>query len=168
MSTKSIQEAIARLQRVEIRTKENIRLATEDLMYATYNLLCNILKENNLSNHIGSIQVEITDGGFGFRIWTNDWIIIFHEYGTGIVGSNSPHPNPTISWVYDKNGHGEKGWKYRKKDGTYGWTRGLPSKHIFYDVEQEIKKYAKDFYQTAINLAITDEQYQSFKNSLRG
>ena len=166
MSVKSIQEAIARLQRVENRTKENFILATSDLMNATYNLLCDILKENNLSNYISSINYEITDNGFGFRIWTNDWVLIFHEYGTGIVGSNNPHPNPTISWVYDKNEHGEKGWKYPKKDGTYGWTRGLPSKHIFYDVEQEIRKYAKEFYQSAINLAITDEQYQNFRNSL--
>ncbi len=38
---------------------------------------------------------------------------MFVEYGTGIVGSENPHPNPKVkNWIYDVNAHGELGWWY--------------------------------------------------------
>lgn len=38
---------------------------------------------------------------------------IFVEYGTGIIGSENPHPNPAAKgWIYDKNNKGEDGWWY--------------------------------------------------------
>ena len=30
-------------------------------------------------------------------------------------------------------------WYYPKSDGTYGWTKGLPSKHMFHDAFEDIK-----------------------------
>ncbi len=64
--------------------------------------------------------------------------------GTGIVGSENPHPNSKLEWKYDINSHGEIGWIYRKKDGSYGWTKGLPAKHMFFDAFEETKLLAKD------------------------
>lgn len=49
----------------------------------------------------------------------------FVEFGTGIVGSRSPHP--TLPWAYDVNGHGEAGWWYPKY-GEWKWTAGQPAK----------------------------------------
>ena len=62
-------------------------------MEATLQALKDVFSDNNLSNHIGSLNSEITNNGLGFRIWTNDWIVIFNEYGTGIKGEGT-HPNP--------------------------------------------------------------------------
>lgn len=174
LSKKSIQEVIQRLQRIENRTQENFMLATKDLMEATYQALVDVFNSNNLSNHINSINRELTNDGLGFRIWTNDWIVIFNEFGTGISGQGT-YPSSTC---YSYNSHKptekeielnipENHWIYYK-DGKFYITSGMPAKHMFYDVERLLNEYVKEFYQSAIKLAINDEQYQSFKASLRG
>lgn len=158
LSKKSIQETIKKLESIKNRTNENLRLATADLMNSTYDMLCQLLEENNLSNHISSLKAELTDDGLGFRIYTNDMIIIFHEYGTGIFNSNG---NGTPQWTYYSE-------KYTNEKGTHFFTTsGMPAKHIFYDVEQFLAENAKEYYNVAVEKTLTDEQYQSFKSSLR-
>lgn len=69
----------------------------------------------------------------------------FVEYGTGIVGSQNPHPSPKITWTYDVNSHGESGWwypttssdpnpnKYLTADGKWlAWTKGQKSRPFMY------------------------------------
>ena len=43
-------------------------------------------------------------------------------------------------WKYDVNEHGEKGWKYPKGDGTYGWTRGIPASKKFYNAMKRMEQ----------------------------
>lgn len=169
LSTKSIQETIKKLQRIENRTEENMILATKGLMEVTYETLVKIFKEKNLSNHIDSIYKELTNKGLGFRIWTNDWIVIFNEYGTGIKGEGT-HPNPNGYQYNIKTEYKDElgRWVYKDKYGEFHTTSGMPAKHMFYDVEQMLKELAKDFYNVAVSKAINDEQYQAFKTSLRG
>lgn len=57
------------------------------------------------------------------------------EFGTGVVGSGSPHPNP-VGWAYDVNGHGEAGWMYPGDDGRWHWTKGMPSRPYMYNTAQ--------------------------------
>lgn len=168
LSKKSIQEAISKLHQIKINTDENIKLATISLMNATYDSLVNVFRDNNLSNHISSIQKEIIDNGYGFRIWSNDWIVIFNEYGTGIKGEGT-HPEPNgYSYNIKTDYKDEFGrWVYYNDDiGTFVTTSGMPAKHMFYDVEILLKENAKDFYSSAIKLAINNEQYQNFRGSL--
>ena len=99
--------------------------------------------ENGINNHTENIYAEYDEATNTGKVYTNDFVIIFNEMGTGITGANNPHPNPSQSfsnWKYDVNEHGEKGWKYPKEDGTYGWTKGLPSRHMFYDTYNQIKE----------------------------
>lgn len=138
-------------------------------MNATYESLVEIFIDNNLSGHIDSINKEITDNGSGFRIWTNDWIVIFNEYGTGVKGEGS-HPNPkgytyNIQTKYkDELGR----WVYfNKKTENFVTTSGMVSKHMFYDLEKILRENVKEFYNVALKLAINDKQYQSFRISLR-
>ena len=64
----------------------------------------------------------------------------FAEFGTGIVGATSPHPNPTLAgWKYDVNQHGEEGWWYWK-DGEWHWTAGMPSRPYMYDTAQMLRQ----------------------------
>lgn len=73
----------------------------------------------------------------------------FNEYGTGIVGSNSPATEEALAaegWEYNrptkyKNADGR--WKYPKKDGTYGWTYGLPALKAYQDAADDIRDNAK-------------------------
>ena len=117
----------------------------KELTKIAYEIVRKYCDNENLSNHLDNIQMDydpITKIG---TVSTGDEVILFKEMGTGIVGSNNPHPNPTSnfsSWTYDVNNHGEAGWKYPKKDGTFGWTKGLPAGSMFYKTFNDIKKYA--------------------------
>lgn len=142
LSKKSLEEAkkfLIKYQEVYSKGIDNaVKYATE----ALYNKVLEYCYANGISNHISQIKWGYDDNTKTGRVWTNDMVIIFNEMGTGIVGSNNPHPNPDgsfKSWKYDVNEHGEKGWVYPKEDGTYGWTKGLPSRHMFYSAFQDIK-----------------------------
>jgi hypothetical protein len=75
-----------------------------------------------------SIYVEEMYGGIYVNV--NDEYAMYVEFGTGIVGSEHPHPMP---WAYDINNHGEEGWKYIGKDGKLHWTAGQESKPFMYE-----------------------------------
>ena len=145
LSKKSIQETIQRLQRIENKTQENFILATKDLMEAVYQALIDVFNSNNLSNHISSLNKELTDGGLGFRIWTNDWIVIFNEYGTGVKGEGTHQNSDGYKYNEHKRTETEEKlnipnnyWIYYK-DGDFYITNGMEAKHIFYDTEQTLK-----------------------------
>ena len=62
------------------------------------------------------------------------------EFGTGVVGSQSPHPNPD-GWVYDVNNHGDKGWVYYNDYvGGFRWTKGFKSRPFMYQTARELEK----------------------------
>lgn len=64
------------------------------------------------------------------------------EFGTGIRGANSPHPNPGLAgWKYDVNEHGEEGWWYWK-DGEWHWTAGMQSRPFMYQTAQQLAQEA--------------------------
>ncbi len=142
LSKKSLEEAKKFLNKYQEAYSKGIDNAVKYATEMMYNKVLEYCYANGISNHTSQIQWQYDDNTKTGRVWTNDMVIIFNEMGTGIVGSNNPHPNPDgpfKSWKYDVNEHGEKGWKYPKKDGTYGWTRGLPSRHMFYSAFQDIK-----------------------------
>ena len=107
--------------------------------------------ENNIVEHTDRIFMEYDPINNIGKVWSEDAVIIFNEMGTGIVGSNNPHPSPLIEWKYDINEHGEKGWKYPKDNGTFGWTKGLPSRHMFYSAFEDIKDKIGDIVNVTLN-----------------
>lgn len=142
LSKKSLEEAKKFLSKYQEAYSKGIDNAVKYATEMMYNKVLEYCYANGISNHTSQIQWQYDDNTKTGRVWTNDMVIIFNEMGTGIVGSNNPHTNPDgpfKSWKYDVNEHGEKGWKYPKEDGTYGWTKGLPSRHMFYSAFQDIK-----------------------------
>ena len=142
LSKKSLEEAQKFLNKYQEAYSKGIDNAVKYATEMMYNKVLEYCYANGISNHKSQIKWQYDDNTKTGRVWTNDMVIIFNEMGTGIVGSNNPHPNPDgpfKSWKYDVNEHGEKGWRYPKKDGTYGWTKGLPSRHMFYSAFQDIK-----------------------------
>lgn len=142
LSKKSLEEAIKNLNRFKEAYSKGIDNAVKYATETMYNKVLEYCYANGISNHTSQIEWEYDDNTKTGRVWTNDMVIIFNEMGTGITGANNPHPNPDgpfKSWKYDVNEHGEKGWRYPKEDGTFGWTRGLPSRHMFYDAFNDIK-----------------------------
>jgi hypothetical protein len=64
---------------------------------------------------------------------------VYVEYGTGVVGAGSPHPEPIPGWKYDSNNHGEDGWWYwSNADDNWHWTRGLPSRPFMWQTSREL------------------------------
>ena len=64
----------------------------------------------------------------------------FVEFGTGIVGKNSPHSEADERGVtYDRNAHGEQGWVYYK-NGRFYRTKGQPSRPFMYSAGKIIVK----------------------------
>lgn len=75
---------------------------------------------------------------------------MFVEYGTGIIGAESPNPTAgEHGYAYDVKGHGKHGWYYPAPWGTYeaedgtllAWTQGMPPRpfmgNTFVDLQQE-------------------------------
>lgn len=84
----------------------------------------------------------------------------YHEYGTGVIGSQFPHVSEVLKkagWKYDVNQHGEAGWwypttesdpnpyKWETEDGELrAWTKGLVAERCFYDVLERAKERLPD------------------------
>ena len=88
--------------------------------------------------------------GFSWLVYTDCEWAKFVEFGTGIVGMENQHPNPTIvNWKYDVNEHGESGWFYFK-DGDWHWTKGMPSRPFMYEtaieLQEKIPRIAKEIF----------------------
>lgn len=159
LSKQSLEKTIKFLNDYKEAYSKGIDNAVKYATEAMYNKVLEYCYVNGISNHTSQINWEYDDNAKRGRVWTNDAVIIFNEMGTGIVGSNNPHPNPDgpfKSWKYDVNEHGEKGWKYPKEDGTYGWTKGLPSRHMFYSAFQDIKNEIGDIVDIEIRKTVGD------------
>lgn len=88
-------------------------------------------------------SIMVTRMGKGLRLSVGTDYAIYVEYGTGMMGANSRHPNPK-GWIYDVNKHGVKGWfypttaedpnpnKHYYGGQLYGWTRGQASRPFMY------------------------------------
>lgn len=82
---------------------------------------------------------DIVSNGATYYIYTDCPWAKFVEFGTGIIGSENPHPDPSIAgWKYDTNDHGEKGWYYYR-DGEWHWTKGMPSRPFLFETGQALK-----------------------------
>ena len=68
---------------------------------------------------------------------------IFVEYGTEIVGANSPHPELKEGYTYDVNNHGMKGWLYfDDKQNHLRWTRGQKASAFVYKTTEFLRNEA--------------------------
>ena len=70
---------------------------------------------------------------------------IYVEYGTGIVGKSSPHPEAEGNYDYDVHQHGATGWVYKSdKDGKYHWTAGYVSRPFMYNTLRWLEEAAPE------------------------
>lgn len=102
---------------------------------------------------LSSIRAEysgsVPDGVSWLVITDCPWAA-YVEFGTGIVGQESPHPDTSIvGWKYDVNQHGDMGWYYFK-DGEWHWTKGMPSRPFLYqtgmDLRERIEEIAREVF----------------------
>lgn len=74
------------------------------------------------------------------------------EYGTGVKGDHGRHPNPPAGWTYDRNGHGDAGWKYyNPMDDKFHKTRGEPAAPFMWFTFQELKRKVPEIVHKVFN-----------------
>ena len=153
----NVDEVIKFVEQYKKAMSKGVDEGIKKLTEIAYDIVSQYCSANNLSNHLGNIKMSYDPINKIGTVSTNDEVIIFKEMGTGIVGSQNPHPSPSSEfkdWKYDKNEHGENGWWYPTtesdpnpyktvfKDGQLrAWTKGLPSGSMFYNTFNDIKKY---------------------------
>ena len=93
-----------------------------------------------LKNSIEGYYSPTTNVGI---IKAGTYYAAYVEFGTGVVGSQSPHPNPQ-GWQYDVNQHGDEGWVYYDDEsGKFRWTKGFKSRPFMYNTARQLEKECK-------------------------
>lgn len=140
LSVDSIDEAIKDLKRYQRKvkkagpnltrklTEQGVSLAQQNASYM------NIYDSGELVSKIDS-QYEGNKG----KVVSGAAHSAFCEFGAGVVGQGSPHPEPRPGWVYDENNHGEEGWWYYNDQGERRWTKGMPSRPYMYDTARMLR-----------------------------
>lgn len=140
LSPSSILKAIDGLKKYKkdiVRRTDNARNEVAELGKQIYIEEAQIAIGSNRAANV----TQVVDGINETKIVANDPVLVYNEYGTGIVGASSPHPKSGfVGWSYDVNNHGEAGWKYPKEDGTFGWTRGLPARRPMLTTSDRLKQ----------------------------
>lgn len=144
LSQSSLQQAIREIEQYkqEIISKTKIfaqRLADEGVILAKVKIMeYPAVYTGELLNSIMDEPGAIITNGSQWIIYTGCQWAQFVEFGTGIVGSENPHPDTSIAnWKYDVNEHGDSGWHYYK-DGKWHWTKGMPSRPFMYETAMDI------------------------------
>ena len=118
-----------------------LKIAEYDAIY-TAELLQSIKYERGAVIKNGATWIVYTDCPHAA------WV----EFGTGITGAQSPHPDTSlVNWRYDINDHGEAGWAYlNPSDGKWHWTKGMISRPFMFETGQElhelVSKMAKEVF----------------------
>ena len=122
-----------------------LKTKKEQLPEVAENIVIQVSEEGLKDNHSSTELLPVVNTGdvVSGGIVTTDEVDTYKEFGTGIVGSENPHVAEflaKVGWRYDVNEHGEKGWIYPKKDGTFGWTKGIPADPKFYEAIKRMEE----------------------------
>lgn len=101
---------------------------------------------------IDSIHAKFGESRKGYCVFyvsTSDESAFFVEFGTGIVGKQSPYPGKLpegVDWQYatGKTIHqladGRYGWFYKTDDGNWYFTEGMPSRPFMLNTANELRQ----------------------------
>lgn len=123
---------------------------------------CNLLVEalTDEGVKIAKLEVQQLDAFYTGELWNSiegyysptynvgiikagAYYAAYVEFGTGVVGKGSPHPNPQ-GYQYDVNQHGDEGWVYYDDDsGQFRWTKGFKSRPFMYNTARQLEKECK-------------------------
>jgi hypothetical protein len=143
LSTRDINRAIRELQRYKKELNEKVSRLIETLTDYGVDVAKAQVRELG-AWYTGELESSITGYfsptvGVGI-IKAGSPYAVYVEFGTGIVGQTSPHPDPK-DWQYDINKHGEDGWIYfNERDDRWHWTKGFESRPFMYNTARELEK----------------------------
>lgn len=102
-----------------------------------------------LIQSIHSVNKSSTRNGAIFCVVADSEHAVFVEFGTGIVGQQSPYPYPLpsgMNWQYASGqtirqlADGRYGWFYPADNGQWYFTEGMPSRPFMYETALELQK----------------------------
>ena len=143
LSTRDINRAIRDLKRYKRELNKKVSLLIETLTDYGVDVAKAQIRELG-AWYTGELESSIT-GYFSPTVGAGvikagSPYAVFVEFGTGIVGQTSPHPDPK-DWQYDINKHGEDGWIYfNERDGRWHWTKGVESRPFMYNTARELER----------------------------
>lgn len=121
---------------IEKRAAEVVKRTIED----GYEYLMSVIPRNT-GELAESAKKEYVDGATKGILRVDGEHALFVEYGTGVVGMHSPHPEATqVGYEYDVHEHGYDGWVYLHEEYGFVHTIGQIGQQFFYDT----KLYMKD------------------------
>lgn len=152
LDTKEIGQAIKSIEKY----RDSIKQKSERLVKALIDdgviilrakiVEMNINDTGNLLNFVGGYYNADTNTGI---IRVDCDYAVFVEFGTGIVGMNSPYSGNAMAEIGYKYGGGTHyivtkdgriGWFYPTDDGKYRFTEGMPSRPFMYETAKELTK----------------------------
>lgn len=138
LSASSLKNLIKDLNKYQKDLDNSLKHINEAIADEVYKLVMQYVPD--LTGDLkASVQKEVTQEYA--RVFTDNEHSEFAEFGTGIVGSNNPHPEASSQgWTYDVNNHGEKGWVYKGKNGITYRTKGYTGRKYMYKSYIEIQK----------------------------
>lgn len=134
---------------MEAIVARGVQIVKEELQDLVYSQPGQEFRTNALIESIRGEYDPQTNTG---RIWTDNYYAPFVEFGTGVVGEGSPHPEAGVhGWQYDYKGRGWEGWFYfNDRVDRVLHTRGYQSRPFMYNsrkrLESEIPKIVKEVF----------------------
>lgn len=149
----SLDKGISKLQEYKKRVEDNTKLLVQRLTDEGAEIAR--VKIVGLGAHYSGALLSGVDGYYsptlnaGFVKVTSDHVA-FVEFGTGVVGQNSPHKNgeylSKAAWSYASGTKifttqdGRVGWIYPTDDGGFRFTEGMPSRPFMYETALELQR----------------------------
>ena len=142
VSLGNIDDAIRQLEEYEKKVQQNIKDFLSKLLESGVNIArAKIMPLGAIDSGelFDSLAFTLYKEGNKGIIFTDCKHACFVEFGTGVRGSNRPHP--TLPWAYDTEGHGWDGWYYfDEKRGFVRFTQGMPSRPFMYETAKELEQ----------------------------
>lgn len=149
LSKKQIENLKIQLEKVKLAYQngsENFVDYATTRLYDLFVTNCNKLGINN-----PEIKREYNKKTKIGRVYTNDLVVIFNEFGTGIKGTQDEWANKhnyrvnasdkgNRGWWYPTDRHDPNPHKWKDKNGQLrALTHGLSSRHMLYDAYRQLQ-----------------------------
>ena len=158
LSTDSIQKAIDELNKYSDELTYKARLLAEKLAEQGVEIArvqisdLNAVFRGELLASINASYVGSMPSGGIWAVVSDSDHAVFVEFGTGIIGKNSPYTGKLpdgVSWQYASGktirqlSDGRYGWFYPGKNGKWYFTEGMPSRPFMLMTANELKRKVK-------------------------
>lgn len=139
LNKQSLQKASKELRILGKKLENGIEIDIEKATKRLYELVIKNCTDVGITIHRNNIYWEYNPSTKTGKVWTNDIVIQFNEFGTGIKGTQDGWAN-NFNYEVNQSGKGEKGWFFKNEEHLYqGITHGIESRHMFYDALIQIQ-----------------------------